>query len=151
MNRGKYLFGVLILFLIAVPGIATGRELLEIWPLQIEVAVLNPEAQRAGFNQGSLQSKINLNIDTAQTGGRTWRLWLTPRHPPADLPVQVIRWEGRPPMINGSASPDQRVLAGQGVVDGRLVQTSLFFWAQGVMPGAGTFPVQFDFILEALP
>ena len=54
-------------------------------------------------------------------------------------------------MISGTAIPDQRVLAGQGVVDGRLVQTSLVFWAQGRVPTAGVFPVQFDFILETLP
>ena len=46
-------------------------------------------------------------------------------------------------MINGTAAPDQRVLAGQGAVDGRLVQTRLVFWAQGELPQAGFFPGAF--------
>jgi hypothetical protein len=151
MNTGRLWGGTLILLLLWSPGVAGARDLMEVWPLQIEVSILPPEAQQADLTWGSLQSKINLNIDTSQIGGKTWRLWLIPRSRPANLPVEVIRWEGRPPMISGTAAADQRVLAGQGVIDGRLVQTSLVFWAQGRVPTAGVFPVQFDFILETLP
>jgi hypothetical protein len=142
------------LFLLVMLGGASGSgaaEILEVWPRQIEIALLSPEVQQAGLTWGSLQSKINININTRLLGGQTWRLWLIPRSRPANVPVQVIRWQGLPPMISGIASPDQRVLAGQGIIDGRLVQTSLVFWAQGETPSAGKFPVQFDFILETLP
>jgi hypothetical protein len=139
------------LLLLWGPGTAGARDLLEVWPVQIEVSVLPPEAQQVSLTWGSLRSKVNINIDTAQTGGQTWRLWLIPRTYPANVPVEVIRWEGHPPMISGTAIPNQRVLAGQGVVDGRVVQATLLFWAQGRVPTAGVFPVKFDFILETLP
>jgi hypothetical protein len=151
MKTGTLWGSALILLLLGSPGGAAARDLLEVWPVQIEISLLPPEASKVALTWGTLQSKVNINIDTRLMGGKTWRLWLIPRSRPANLPVQVIRWEGRPPMISGTASPDQRVLAGQGVIDGRLVQTSLIFWAQGRTPTAGIFPVQFDFILETLP
>lgn len=143
--------GGLILLLLWGAGGAGAGDLMQVWPLQIEIALLPQEASQAGLTWGTLQSKVNINLDTSLMGGQTWRLWLIPRSIPARLPVQVIRWEGRTPMVNGTASPDQRVLAGQGPIDGRLVSASLVFWAQGTPPSAGTFPVQFDFILETLP
>jgi hypothetical protein len=151
MNTGKFLGGALIVLLFWCSEAAGAPNLLEIWPRQIEVEVLPLEAQQLGISRGSFQSTINLSIDTRQLGGQTWRLWIIPRGRPANTPVELLHWEGRPPMINGTAAPDQRVLAGQGAVDGRLVQTRLVFWAQGEVPQAGFFPVHFDFILERLP
>jgi len=147
MKTGKLWGSALILFLLWSPGAAGARNLLEVWPVQIEISLQPPGVQQASLIWGSLQSKININIDTGLMSGKTWRLWLIPRSRPANLPVEVIRWEGRPPMIGGTASPNQRVLAGQGIIDGRLVQANLVFWAQGKTSSAGTFPVQFDFIL----
>lgn len=152
--KTKKLWGgglILLLLLLWGPGGVGGSDIMQVWPPQIEISLLPPEATQVGLTWGTLQSKININLDTRLMGGKAWRLWLIPRNRPVTLPVQVIRWEGRPPMISGTASPDQRVLAGQGVIDGRVVQASLVFWAQGKAPMAGTFPVQFDFILETLP
>lgn len=143
--------GLLLLLLLWGAAGAGAAEILEVWPVQTEIAALSPEIKKAGLTWGSLQSRINININTRLLRGQTWRLWLKPRNRPADLPVQLIRWEGRPPMISGTAAPDQRVLAGQGAIDGRVVQTNLVFWAQGDPPTAGVIPVQFDFILETLP
>jgi hypothetical protein len=151
MSTGTLWKGAFILLLLWNPTPGWARNLLEIWPRQIQVEVLTPEAQQLGLSRGGMQSTINFAIDTRQVGGQTWRLWLIPRSRPANTPVEIIRWEGRPPMISGTAAPDQRVLAGQGAVDGRVVQTSLVFWAQGNVPRAGFFPVQFEFILERLP
>jgi hypothetical protein len=151
MKIRKLWGGGLILLLLWGPGGAGAGDLMQVWPLQIDIALLPPEASQAGLTWGTLQSKVNINLDTRLMGGQTWRLWLIPRSRPARLPVQVIRWEGKTPMVNGTAAPDQRVLAGQGPIDGRPVSASLVFWAQGDPPSAGNFPVQFDFILETLP
>lgn len=143
-----------VALLILLPGWSSpviAGKLLEVWPRQIQVEVLPPGSQQLGLSRGGLAATINLAIDTRQLGGQQWRLWLVPRSRPAETPVEIIRWEGRPPLISGTAVPDSRVLAGQGTVDGRVVRSTLVFWTQGDLPRAGFFPVQFEFILERLP
>ena len=52
MNTGKSLGGALIVLLLWCSEAAGARNLLEVWPLQIEVEVLPPEAQQARHQPG---------------------------------------------------------------------------------------------------
>jgi hypothetical protein len=116
---------------------------------------LQPEiASRAGVPWMASGNYVNVRIDTRALRGRAWRLWIAPRGlsggNPA-VPPQVLRWEVRTPFVNGTLLPQQRVLAGQGAIDGRVVQDNFVFFARGDATAAGIYTLPLEFILEVVP
>jgi hypothetical protein len=115
--------------------------------LQHEVASGVAAPWMAGSNY------VNVRIDTRSLRGRAWRLWIAPRGLSGGnptVPPQMIRWEVRTPFVNGTLLPQQRVLAGQGAIDGRVVQDNFIFFAKGEAVAAGIFTLPLEFILEVV-
>jgi hypothetical protein len=97
---------------------------------------------------------VTVRIDTRLLRGTSWRLWIAPRGQSGGNPgitPQMVRWEARAPFVNGSLLPQQRALAGQGPIDGRVLQDNFIFFARGDAQSSGSFTLPVDFILEVLP
>jgi hypothetical protein len=142
-----------------LPGLLLALGLTADSVLQISVDTINlnlrPEiAARTGMPWMASTNYINVRIDTRSLRGNVWRLWLEPRGLSGGNPSvtpQMISWQARTPFVNGTLLPQQRVLAGQGPIDGRVVQDNIVFFAQGDATSAGTFNLPLEFILEVLP
>ena len=128
-------------------------------PLDLSMAAIevNLQPERPGRVEWPWASKgnyVTVRIDTRLLRGVSWRLWLAPRGLSGGNPgvtPQMVRWEARAPFVNGSLLPQQRVLAGQGPIDGRVLQENFFFFARGEAQSAGDQTLPVDFILEVLP
>jgi hypothetical protein len=129
---------------------------LEIWPWQAELELHQPQAGQAGPQVGPLlwgrdRETLHIRIHTRGLSGRLWKLWALPHPGPAGNLVQVIHYEGQPPLMSGRLQPNQRTLVGHGHLDGRPVAADLMLWAQGHLKGGDRAPIQVEFILETLP
>jgi len=141
----------LIPFILWGAGECLGGEILQVWPRQTQVKVKTSEPVLAGVPWAWSRDTLNIRFETKGLSGQAWRLWLSPHYTSSKVSPQVIRWEARPPLVSGRLAPNQRVLAGQGPIDGRPVVGNLVLWAEGEVPGAGIFPIQLEVILETLP
>ncbi len=111
-------------------------------------------ARRIGMPWMADSNYVNVRIDTRGLRGNAWRLWIQPRGlsggNPA-VPPQCISWEARTPFVNGTLQPQQRVLIGQGPIDGRVAQDNIIFFSRGQVNAAGVYNLPLEFILEVIP
>ena len=152
-SRHRRLGLLLLPFLVVALGLSP-VSVLQLSVDSIEVNLQPEVASGVGAPWMASSNYVNVRIDTRSLRGRAWRLWIAPRGMsggnPA-VPPQVIRWEVRTPFVNGTLLPQQRVLAGQGAVDGRVVQDNFIFFARGEATAAGIFTLPLEFILEVVP
>jgi len=146
--------GLLLLPFLALTLGLSQDSVLQLSVDSIEVSLQPEVASRMGAPWMASSNYVNVRIDTRSLRGRSWRLWIAPRGLSGGNPAvtpQVIRWEVRTPFVNGTLLPQQRVLAGQGALDGRVVQDNFVFFARGDATAAGIFTLPLEFILEVVP
>ncbi|MBM4302050.1 MAG: hypothetical protein FJ121_11120 [Deltaproteobacteria bacterium] len=151
-SRRRRLGLLLLPFLVLALGFSK-ESALQLSVDTIEVNLQPEVASRVGAPWMASSNYVSVRIDTRSLRGRAWRLWIAPRGLSGGnptVPPQVIRWEVRTPFVNGTLLPQQRVLAGQGAVDGQVVQDNFIFFARGEATGAGIFTLPLEFILEVV-
>jgi hypothetical protein len=152
-SRRRRLGLLLLPFLVLTLGLSKDS-VLQLSLDTIEVNLQPEVASRVAAPWMASSNYVNVRIDTRSLRGRAWRLWLSPRGLSGGnptVPPQMIRWEVRTPFVNGTLLPQQRVLAGQGAIDGRVVQDNFIFFARGDATAAGIFTLPLEFILEVVP
>jgi len=124
---------------------------LDVFPETVRV-----EVAAAGL-EGPARAEQDLIIrfETAGMQGSTWRLWLEMVAPPQSqegtLPLELLTWQARRPFISGTLLPNERVLVGEGPIDGRPVSGRLIWSVQGQPPRPGSYIGRLQLILEEWP
>jgi hypothetical protein len=140
-----------LLWFLAVPS-SLGAQALQLFPHTISMEIVPTGMDTFESTQDYLQ--IRIQTDLLQ--GSKWRLWIEMVTPPESFgqaySPEALSWTARPPFISRSMLPDQKVLVGEGPIDGRRVEGRLVWHAtKSAPPAPGAFRGRMVFTLEELP
>lgn len=142
---------ILPILCLCVFASAADAKQLEVFPNTITL-----ELKPVGFDQvESTQGFLQIRIDTRLLRGSRWRVSLE-----LVLPLESagkrfrpesLSWTAQPPFVSRNLLPNQRVIVGEGPIDGRMVEGRLVWRAGGGVPSAEMFRGRVMVILEELP
>jgi hypothetical protein len=139
-----------ILFLCFFPFAAEAKQL-EVFPSAMTLELKPTDFDRVESTQGFLQ----IRIDTRLLRGSRWRVSLELVLPLESagkmFRAQALSWTAQPPFVSSNLLPNQRVVVGEGPIDGRTVEGRLVWRAGGGIPSAQRFTGRVMVILEELP
>jgi hypothetical protein len=139
-----------ILCLCLSPFAAEAKQL-EVFPNTITLELKAVDFDHVESNQAFLQ----IRIDTRLLRGTRWRVSLELVHPLESagkrFRPESLSWIAQPPFISRNLLPNQRVMIGEGPIDGRIVEGRLVWRAGGGIPSAEMFRGRLMVILEELP
>lgn len=142
----------LLLLWFLLPPSSAGAQALDLFPRTIGIEI-RPTGMDA-FE--STEDFLQIRIQTDFLQGGRWRLWAEMVSPPAsfghEYNPEALSWIARPPFISRSMLPHQKVLVGEGPIDGRTVEGRLVWRATREAPASpGPFRGRVLFSLEELP
>jgi hypothetical protein len=130
---------------------AADAKQLEVFPNAITLELKPVDFDQVESTQGFLQ----IRIDTKLLRGSRWRLSLELVLPLESagrtFRAQALSWTAQPPFVSRNLLPNQRVIVGEGPIDGRMVEGRLVWRAGGGIPSAEMFRGRVMVILEELP
>lgn len=139
-----------ILCLCLLSSAAEAKQL-EVFPSAITLELKPTDFDQAESTQGFLQ----IRIDTRLLRGSRWRVSLELVLPLESagrtFKAQAVSWTAQPPFVSRNLLPNQRVIVGEGPIDGRTVEGRLVWRAGGGIPSAEQFRGRVMVILEELP
>lgn len=141
---------VFLLTFLVFPSVAFGQAL-EIFPRTIDL-----EIRAVGLDLfKSSEDFLQIRIETRSLNGKKWRLWIKIVVPPESFGKrfrpEALSWTARSPFISGSLLPSEKVLVGEGLIDGRTVEGRLVWRAKEGTQTAGKYRGRVMLILEELP
>jgi hypothetical protein len=139
-----------ILCLCLLSSAAEAKQL-EVFPSAITLELKPTDFDQVESTQGFLQ----IRIDTTLLRGSRWRVSLELVLPLESagrtFKAQTLSWTAQPPFVSRNLLPNQRVIVGEGPIDGRTVEGRLVWRAGGGIPSAEQFRGRVMVILEELP
>lgn len=130
---------------------AADAKQLEVFPSAITLELKPTDFDQVESTQGFLQ----IRIDTRLLRGSRWRVSLELVLPLESagrtFKAQALSWTAQPPFVSRNLLPNQRVIVGEGPIDGRTVEGRLVWRAGGGIPSAEQFRGRVMVILEELP
>jgi hypothetical protein len=139
-----------ILCLCLLSSAAEAKQL-EVFPSAITLELKPTDFDQVESTQGFLQ----IRIDTRLLRGSRWRVSLELVLPLESagrtFKAQALSWTAQPPFVSRNLLPNQRVIVGEGPIDGRTVEGRLVWRAGGGIPSAEQFRGRVMVILEELP
>jgi len=141
---------VFLLCFVLFPSAAFGQAL-ELFPRTI-----NLEMRPVGLDLfKSTEGFLQIRIETRSLHGSRWRLWIKMVVPPESFGKrfrpEALSWRARPPFISGSLLSNEKVLVGEGPIDGRRVEGRLVWQAREGPSTAGEYKGRIMLILEEWP
>ena len=139
-----------ILCLCLFPFAAEAKQL-EVFPNTISLELRPLDFDQVESTQGFLQ----IRIDTRLLRGSRWRVSLELVLPLESagrtFRAEALSWTAQPPFVSRHLLPNQRVIVGEGPIDGRTVEGRLVWRAGGGGSSAEMFRGRVMVILEELP
>jgi hypothetical protein len=130
---------------------AADAKQLEVFPNAITLELKSVDFDQVESNQAFLQ----IRIDTRLLRGSRWRLSLELVAPLESagkrFRPESLSWTAQPPFVSRNLLSNQRVVVGEGPIDGRTVEGRLVWRAGGTLPSAEMFRGRVMVILEELP
>lgn len=141
---------ILLLVLVAFPFYAVGQTL-ELFPRTMRL-----EIRPVGLDTfESSEDFLQIRIETRSLRGSRWRLWIQMIVPPESFGKrfrpEALCWIARPPFISGTLLSNEKMLVGEGPIDGRTVEGRLVWQARAEPPTAGEYRGRVLLILEEWP
>ncbi|MGE5310856.1 MAG: hypothetical protein ACM3MN_03865 [Nitrospirota bacterium] len=140
----------LLLCLCLFPFAGAAKQL-EVFPSAITLELKPTDFDQVESTQGFLQ----IRIDTRLLRGSRWRVSLELVLPLESagrtFKAQALSWTAQPPFVSRNLLQNQRVIVGEGPIDGRTVEGRLVWRAGGGIPSAEQFRGRVMVILEELP
>ena len=134
------LLGILLL-----PSLVSAQAL-QVFPQTIELELEQVE---------STVDFLQISIDTALLQGSKWRLSVEVTFPPQSFGKtfrpESLSWTARPPFISRNLLPNQKVIIGEGTINGRVVEGRLVWRAGDGALAAGDYRGRIILILEEIP
>jgi len=139
------LLGILLL-----PSLVSAQAL-QVFPQTIELEVSDLGLEQVESTVDFLQ----ISIDTALLQGSKWRLSVEVTFPPQSFGKtfrpESLSWTARPPFISRNLLPNQKVIIGEGTINGRVVEGRLVWRAGDGALAAGDYRGRIILILEEIP
>lgn len=150
MIRRAFLIILTFIFLAALTAAARGQAL-EVFPRCVELEVRTTGME----NFESSRDFLQIRIDTSQLSGRKWRLWIQTAVPPESLGrryrPEALSWTARPPFISGRLLSNDKVLVGEGPINGQIFEGRLIWKVNEAPLQASRYRGRIVLILEELP
>ena len=139
------LLGILLL-----PSLASAQAL-QVFPRTIDLEISDLGLEQVESTVDFLQ----IRIDTRLLQGSRWQLSIQLVTPPESFGKtfrpEVLSWTARPPFISRNLLPNQKVIIGEGPINGRVVEGRLVWRAGDGALSAGDYRGRIMLILEEIP
>lgn len=139
------LLGILLL-----PSLASAQAL-QVFPRTIDLEISDLGLEQVESTVDFLQ----IRIDTGLLQGSKWRLSVEVTVPPESFGKtfrpEVLSWTARPPFISRNLLPNQKVIIGEGPINGRVVEGRLIWRAGDGALSAGDYRGRIMLMLEEIP
>jgi len=124
---------------------------LVVFPKSVALEIVPLDFEAVTSTEGLLQ----LTVDTRVLRGSRWRLWIQTLIPPEYSGMrfnpEAISWTAQSPFVNGRLLPSQRVLVGEGPINGDRFNGRLVLRANEDAPTSGEYRGSFILALEEIP
>jgi hypothetical protein len=139
-----------LLCFVLFPSVA-GSQVLQVFPRTIDLRV-----SASGLDQVvSTEDFLQIRIDTRLLQGSRWQLSIQLVTPPESFGKtfrpEVLSWTARPPFISRNLLPNQKVIIGEGPINGRVFEGRLIWRAGDGALSAGDYRGRIMLILEEIP
>jgi hypothetical protein len=139
-----------LLYFVLFPSVA-GSQVLQVFPRTIDLRV-----SASGLDQVvSTEDFLQIKIDTRLLQGNRWKLSIQLVAPPESFGKtfrpEALSWTARSPFISRNLLPNQKVMIGEGPINGRVVEGRLIWRAGDGAPLAGDYRGRIMLILEEIP
>ena len=123
---------------------------LVVFPRTVALEIVPLDFEAVSSTEGLLQ----VTVDTSVLQGNRWCLWLETLIPPEysgmRFSPEAISWTAQPPFLNGRLLSTQRVLVGEGPINGNRYNGRLVIRANEDAPTSGEYRGSFVLILEEI-
>ena len=124
---------------------------LVVFPKTVALEIVPLDFEAVTSTEGLLQ----VTVDTRALRGSRWRLWFETLIPPEysgmRFKPEAISWTAQSPYLNGRLLSTQKVLVGEGPINGDTFNGRLVLRADEDTPTSGEYRGSFVLILEEIP
>ena len=124
---------------------------LVVFPRTVALEIVPLDFESVSSTEGLLQ----VIVDTRVLRGSRWRLWFETLIPPEYSGMrfrpEAISWTTQPPFLNGRLLSTERVLVGEGPINGKRFNGRFVIRSDEDTPTSGEYRGSFILILEEIP